>query len=60
MMQVLKLSRKEVEKMNQKISSYKELKDLFQEMIDQKPKTIKHYKKEKEIAQYCSISRQWV
>lgn len=56
MKKVYEKYRKELEKMKQKISSYKEVKDLYQEMIDCKPDTIEYYKKDKEIAQWYALS----
>ncbi|MCI8291618.1 MAG: hypothetical protein HFJ25_05170, partial [Clostridia bacterium] len=41
---------------NEKISSYRGLKSLYRQMKRQKPKSTKHYKKEKEIAQWYALA----
>lgn len=41
---------------NEKISSYRGLKSLYRQMKRQKPKSTKHYKKDKEIAQWYALA----
>lgn len=48
--------RKMLEKINEKISCYVEIEKVYKQMMNQHPKTIKHYKKDKEIAQWYAFS----
>lgn len=50
------LDKEAFKRVNEKISSYRGLKTFYNQMKRQKPKSSKHYKKEKEIAQWYALA----
>ena len=48
--------RKMLEKINEKISCYAEIEKVYKQVMNQQPKIIKYYKKDKEIAQWYAFS----